>query len=169
MKVGLKQAEDIVKIAKRGVLAMRRTGMQFLQEWLTSYNRKPLVIGGARQVGKTWIVSNFAKMIGKKLIAVNLEKYPTLASVFSINEPQAIIERLSRALETAIDPKECILFIDEIQESPELFSKLRWFAEDMPELPVIAAGSLLEFVLGKSQLSMPVGRISYMYLEPNFI
>ena len=82
------------------------------------------------------------------------------------NDPHVMIQRLGRALEISIDPEKAILFIDEIQESPELFSRLRWFAEDMPELPVIAAGSLLEFVLGKQDFSMPVGRISYMYLEP---
>ncbi len=145
---------------------MQRTSMNFLQNWITSDNRKPLVIRGARQVGKTWLVRHFAKSIGKKLIEVNLEKHPKLASAFASNEPQIIIQRLRSDFETAINPKDCIVFIDEIQEAPELFSKLRWFAEDMPELPVIAAGSLLEFVLGKHEISMPVGRISYLYLEP---
>lgn len=145
---------------------MQRTCIPFLNEWLTSSNRKPLVIRGARQVGKTWLVRHFAQMQGKKLIEINLEKYPKLASAFSSNEPKTIIESLKLALETAIDPAKSILFIDEIQEIPELFSKLRWFFEDMPELPVIAAGSLLEFVLGRQDFSMPVGRISYMYLEP---
>jgi uncharacterized protein len=58
------------------------------------------------------------------------------------------------------------LFLDEIQAAPELFSKLRWFKEDVPELPVIAAGSLLEFALNKSKYAMPVGRITYFHLEP---
>jgi uncharacterized protein len=145
---------------------MQRTSMSFLRKWLASDDRKPLVIRGARQVGKTWLVRYFAQAIGKKLIEVNLEKYPKLASVFSSNEPHVILQRLGGAFEISIDPLESLLFIDEIQEAPELFSKLRWFAEDMPELPVVAAGSLLEFVLGKHDLSVPVGRISYMYLEP---
>lgn len=145
---------------------MYRTCISFLEKWLAADNRKPLVVRGARQVGKTWIVRHFAHSQGKKLIEVNLEKYPKLASVFFPNDPEVILERLRAAFETAIIPSECILFIDEIQEAPELFTKLRWFAEDMPELPVIAAGSLLEFVLGKQEFSMPVGRISYMYLEP---
>lgn len=105
-------------------------------------------------------------MQGKKLIEVNLEKHPKLASSFSSNEPSVIIQSLKLAFETEIDPLKCILFIDEIQEIPELFAKLRWFAEDMPELPVITAGSLLEFVLAEHDFSMPVGRINYMYLEP---
>lgn len=145
---------------------MYRTALDFLQKWLTSDNRKPLVIRGARQVGKTWLVRHFAHMQGKKLIEINLEKHPKLASSFSSNEPAVILQRLKADFETSINPANCILFIDEIQAAPELFPKLRWFAEDMPELPVIAAGSLLEFVLGKQEFSMPVGRISYMYLEP---
>lgn len=145
---------------------MDRTCLSFLQKWLSSDTRKPLVIRGARQVGKTWIVRHFAKQAGKKLIELNLEKHPKLASAFSSNEPTVILQRLRADFETSIDPSKCILFIDEIQAVPELFPKLRWFAEDMPELPVIAAGSLLEFVLGKQEFSMPVGRISYMYLEP---
>ncbi|MFI5343471.1 MAG: ATP-binding protein [Chlamydiales bacterium] len=145
---------------------MKRACLTFLNEWFSSSHRKPLVIRGARQVGKTWIVRYFAQSLGKKLIEINLEKYPKLASTFSSNDPHIVIQRLRSAFETSIIPSECILFIDEIQEVPDLFSKLRWFAEDMPELPVIAAGSLLEFVLGKQEFSMPVGRISYMYLEP---
>lgn len=145
---------------------MYRTALGFLNKWLISENRKPLVIRGARQVGKTWIVRYFAELQGKKLIEINLEKHPKLASSFSSNEPAVILQRLRADLETSIDPSNCILFIDEIQAVPELFPKLRWFAEDMPELPVLAAGSLLEFVLGNQEFSMPVGRISYMYLEP---
>ncbi|MBA2368998.1 MAG: ATP-binding protein [Candidatus Protochlamydia sp.] len=145
---------------------MRRTAINFLQKWFSSDNRKPLVIRGARQVGKTWLVRHFAKETGKKLIEINLEKYPRLASSFSSNEPGIILKSLSYDFETTIDPSKSILFIDEIQAVPELFAKLRWFAEDMPELAVISAGSLLEFVLGKQEFSMPVGRISYMYLEP---
>lgn len=145
---------------------MHRTCLAFLQNWLSSDTRKPLVIRGARQVGKTWIVRHFAKSQGKKLLEINLEKHPKLVSSFSSNEPAVILERLQADFETTIDPSKCILFIDEIQAAPELFPKLRWFAEDMPELPVIAAGSLLECILGKQEFSMPVGRISYMYLEP---
>ena len=66
----------------------------------------------------------------------------------------------------SIDPQSCLLFLDEIQAAPELLAKLRWFAEDFPQLPVIAAGSLLEFVLEKHTFSMPVGRIGYMHMEP---
>lgn len=145
---------------------MHRKAINFLQKWLIADNRKPLVIRGARQVGKTWLVRHFAQEKGRKLIEINLERFPKLAASFSSNEPSVVLKRLNADFETVIDPANCILFIDEIQAAPELIPKLRWFAEDLPELPVIAAGSLLEFVLGKKEFSMPVGRISYMFMEP---
>lgn len=145
---------------------MKRMALNYLQEWLVGYKRLPLVMRGARQVGKTWLVREFARVAGKKLIEINLERQTEMIAAFAINDPKEILAKLSTKLGTAIEPSNCILFIDEIQAAPEIFAKLRWFAEDMPELPVIAAGSLLEFVLGIYPMSMPVGRITYMYLEP---
>src|SRR5262245_30154135 len=101
---------------------MHRTVLGLLQNWFFSDYRKPLVIRGARQVGKTWLVRHFAKQTGKKLIEINLEKHPKLASSFSSNEPSVILKRLSYDFETSIDSLNCILFIDEIQAAPELFA-----------------------------------------------
>lgn len=145
---------------------MERKALAFLREWLDSSIRKPLVIRGARQVGKTYLVRQFAELSNKKLIEVNLEKKQHLAALFSSNEPSEIVLNLSSALETEINPENSLLFLDEIQAAPELLAKLRWFAEDMPQLPTIAAGSLLEFVLEDHTFSMPVGRINYMHMEP---
>lgn len=145
---------------------MKRMAMTFLNEWVTSSKRKPLVIRGARQVGKTWLVRDLASSRGLELIEVNLEKNPHLFSLFSSNDPHSIVRNLASTFEKSIEPERSLLFLDEIQAAPELLAKLRWFAEDMPELAVIAAGSLLDFVLKKHSMSMPVGRISYMYLEP---
>lgn len=124
---------------------MKRSCMPFLEDWLVAEDRKPLVIRGARQVGKTWLVRQLAKTNHKKLIEINLERFPKLEEAFESNEPSIILRRLSGVIDTSIDPLQCILFIDEIQQSPKLLVKLRWFAEEMPEMPVIAAGSLLEF------------------------
>lgn len=145
---------------------MERTREEFIEGWIRSTERKPLVIRGARQVGKTWLVRHFAKKQGLKLLEINLEKRPHLASLFSSNDPSQIMLNLSAALSTDIDIEKSILFLDEIQVVPELFAKLRWFAEDLPQLPVIVAGSLLEFLLKNHSFSMPVGRLSYMHLEP---
>ena len=85
---------------------------------------------------------------------------------FESNEPKTILLNLESTLNQSIVPEQTILFLDEIQAAPELFAKLRWFYEAMPELPVIAAGSLLEFLFTNHQFSMPVGRINYFFIEP---
>lgn len=145
---------------------MRRTCMTFLESWLKSSRRKPLIIRGARQVGKTWVVQHLAQSTGMKLVMFNFEKTPGYASLFKSNDPREIVRKIEERFSITIEPENTILFLDEIQAEPELIPKLRWFYEDMPELPVVAAGSLLEFVLGTYPMSMPVGRVSFMYLEP---
>ena len=145
---------------------MKRTLLEYLNTWLGSTDRKPLIIRGARQVGKTWLVRHFVEKSGLKLIELNFEKQPSYASLFNSNDPEQILLNLSTILNQKIDPQNCLLFLDEIQTVPHLFSKLRWFAEDLQQLAVISAGSLLDFVLAEHEFSMPVGRISYMHLEP---
>jgi predicted AAA+ superfamily ATPase len=145
---------------------MERISSSYLHNWVTSADRKPLVIRGARQVGKTWLVRNFAEKSQRKLIELNFEKQPSHVSLFQSNDPRQILLNLSAVYNQKIDPENCLLFFDEIQIAPQLLSKLRWFAEDLPQLPVVAAGSLLEFVLAEHSFSMPVGRINYMHLEP---
>lgn len=122
--------------------------------------------GEARQVGKTWLVRDFAHRHQLKLVELNFEKTPVLAYLFTGNKPAEILKNLESEFETAIDPETSLLFLDEIQAAPEMFAKLRWFKEDLEAMPVIAAGSLLEFALAKYTYSMPVGRISYFFLEP---
>ncbi len=145
---------------------MKRYLIDKLKDWLISSSRKPAVLRGARQVGKTWIVRELAHQTGKQLIELNFEKQRSLASHFESNTPSTILLNLEAALNKRILPADSILFLDEIQAAPELFAKLRWFYEDMPELPVITAGSLLEFILENHTFSMPVGRIQYFFIEP---
>lgn len=145
---------------------MQRSVMGFLEDWIVSNDRKPLIIRGARQVGKTWLVRSLAKKMNKQLIELNFEKQPQLASLFTSNSPEEILINIGATLNQHIQPDTSLLFLDEIQAAPEILSKLRWFSEFLPNLPVIAAGSLLEFVLEQHSFSMPVGRISYMHLEP---
>ena len=145
---------------------MKRYSAQYLQEWLTEKRRKPLVMRGARQVGKTWLVRNLAQQSKKQLIEINFEENPSLHLAFHSNDPQKIIRDLELKLDIKIDIHQSILFLDEIQVFPNLLSKLRWFYESMPLLPVIAAGSLLDFTLADHTFSMPVGRITYLHVEP---
>ncbi len=145
---------------------MRRTMLKHLANWLEQPNRKPLIIRGARQVGKTWLARRLAEAHKRQLIELNFEKQSTLASLFISNDINEILLNLQSHFGQPIDPKQSLLFLDEIQACPEMLAKLRWFAEDLPELPVIAAGSLLEFTLTDHTFSMPVGRINYIHLEP---
>lgn len=146
---------------------MKRYILAEMQQWLeNSSSRKPMVLRGARQVGKTWAVRALAKEMNRQLIELNFERQRDLAIHFASNDPKIILLHLESALNQTIIPNQAILFLDEIQAAPELLTKLRWFYELMPELAVIATGSLLEFVLEKHSFSMPVGRIQYFFIEP---
>ncbi|HEV3269687.1 MAG TPA: ATP-binding protein [Candidatus Rhabdochlamydia sp.] len=145
---------------------MKRDRTLFLVNWLNSRERKPLIIRGARQVGKTWLIRDLASTQERHLIELNFEKRPDLKSLFSSNDPKETLINIEASMGSKIEPSKTLLFLDEIQAAPHLLEKLRWFAEDMPELPVVAAGSLLDFTLAKHEFSIPVGRIGYMYLEP---
>jgi predicted AAA+ superfamily ATPase len=145
---------------------MIRFASEEFDHWLKSRNRKPMVLRGARQVGKTWLARDLAERQHLELIELNFERFPSLADLFFENNPKEILRNIEAELGIAINPRSSLLFLDEIQTAPQLLSKLRWFKEDMPDFPVIAAGSLLEFALNKKQYSMPVGRISYFHLEP---
>jgi len=145
---------------------MIRSAARELDQWLKNPSRKPMVLRGARQVGKTWLVRDLAERHNLQLIEINLERLPHLVGLFSENHPEAVLKNIEAEFSTPVNRKSSLLFLDEIQAAPELFSKLRWFKEDLPDLPVIAAGSLLDFALHKYRFSMPVGRITYFYLEP---
>ena len=145
---------------------MKRYASDYLDQWIREPNRKPLILRGARQVGKTWIVRDLAQRHGLKLVELNMERRPELADHFRSNDAPRAISDLSAELGTSIQPDTSLLFIDEVQATPQLLPFLRWFREDIPELPVIAAGSLLDFALRGHEFSMPVGRITYCYLEP---
>lgn len=145
---------------------MFRYSLTYLENWIHQPNRKPLVIRGARQVGKTWIVRELANKTKKNLIEINFERDPRIKSLFNSNDPLVIIRNLEVYFGKHIDPKSSLLFLDEIQDAPEIFAKLRWFYEELPQLPIVAAGSLLEFILQDHSFSIPVGRISYFHLEP---
>jgi hypothetical protein len=138
-----------------------------LGEWLKSDRRKPLVVRGARQVGKSTLVRQFALDNNLILHEINLERHPKLTDLFSTHDTGKIIKELQYICKKGpIEPEKGLLFLDEIQAVPVAIQTLRYFYEDLPQLPVIAAGSLLEFSLAKHSFSMPVGRIEYLFLGP---
>lgn len=145
---------------------MKRLIDDYLMAWAARTDRKPLVLRGARQTGKTWLINDFATRFAGGLAYVNLEREPDLEAAFAPADPRAIVGLLEARLRRAIVPGQALLFIDEIQAAPAVLAKLRWLAEELPALHVVAAGSLLDFVLADHTFSMPVGRISYGHLEP---
>ena len=145
---------------------MKRKAEEKLKEWIVSPRRKPLVLRGARQVGKSTLVQSFAREQSLVLNEINLERHRDLADVFATLDPAVICARLGAVLGRDVRTAGALLFLDEIQAVPEAIAALRYFYEEMPELPVVAAGSLLEFALAKHSFSMPVGRIEYLHLGP---
>jgi hypothetical protein len=143
---------------------MKRMAEKQVLEWKDSARRKPLIIRGARQVGKTWLVENFLAKHFDSFIKIDLEKRRDIHSYFDGNlDPKTILVYLE--LEAGrIIPGKTLLFFDEIQACPRAIMALRYFYEQMPELHVIAAGSLLEFAFG--EISIPVGRVQYLYMHP---
>lgn len=145
---------------------MQRDASRYLDSWLTRERRLPLIVRGARQVGKTWIVRDLAERHELDLVECNFERVPELAGCFTHADPRRVLSELELALDRRIDVDGALLFIDEVQAAGEVLASLRWFAEELPELPVVAAGSLLEFTLADHDFSMPVGRVGYLHLDP---
>jgi hypothetical protein len=125
-----------------------------------------LIIRGARQVGKSTLVRQLARLNGFSLLEINFERNPEYNEAFVSKDPVQIQTILSLMTGQKIVTGKTLLFFDEIQASPEALASLRYFYEEAPDLHVIAAGSLLEFTLEDAQFSMPVGRVEYMHLGP---
>ncbi|MCF6224242.1 MAG: AAA family ATPase [Flavobacteriaceae bacterium] len=143
----------------------KRHILHYLLEWKSHKNRKPLVLRGARQVGKTTLVEQFSKTY-KHSILINLEKPEHRRYFEDFDDVKIIIESLFLSNNiSSSEIKHTLLFLDEIQESPKAIQLLRYFYEELPELHVIAAGSLLEFAMHRVK-SFPVGRIEYLYMYP---
>ena len=145
---------------------MDRKQFEFLENWLAAPDRKPLILRGARQVGKSTLVRLFAERSERPLALVDLERHPDLAAAFSRNDPVHLLNVLEALPGIGAVGPDGLLFLDEIQSVPEAIAALRYFREDMSDLPVLAAGSLLDFALADRRLSMPVGRVSYLHMGP---
>ena len=146
---------------------LARKCLDYLKEWHSrKAGRKPLLIRGARQVGKTTLVRILAEELGAELIEINLERPWRFTSTLENLDPFLTIEAIEFEMSVDVDPGRSILFFDEAQACPEIFPALRYFYERTPQYCVIVTGSLLEFVLSKPDFSMPVGRIDFLHLSP---
>ncbi len=145
---------------------MKRFAMEKLIEWKNSKYRKPLIIRGARQVGKTWLMKEFGKQEFEKVAYVNFDQNTRMKGVF---EGDLNIERLILAISAetgiSIDKKNTLLIFDEVQEVPRALTSLKYFFENAPEYAIVAAGSLLGVALHQGT-SFPVGKVDFLDLYP---
>ena len=144
---------------------MKRHAIQKLTDWKNSPNRKPLIIRGARQVGKTWLMKEFGKSEYKRTIYINFELQDLMCEHFSADlNTQRIIEGLELTF-SKINPQETLIILDEIQECPKALTALKYFYENNPEYHIIAAGSLLGVAIHENT-SFPVGKVDFLDLYP---
>lgn len=142
---------------------MKRYAMNDLQNWKESKRRKPLVLLGARQVGKTWILEEFGKSFPDGFVIINFDKQPELHQFFqTTKDVRRIIQTLSIAVGKPITKNTLIIF-DEIQECEEALNSLKYFCEDAPEYYIASAGSLLGLMLAKG---FPVGKVDFLRMGP---
>lgn len=145
---------------------MERLSFKDLLDWKNKKNRKPLLVEGARQVGKTWLVKEFGKRCYKEVAYVNFEERKQLRNLFDEDfDMERILFAIKTATKTNMVPGETLIFLDEIQEAHEGLTALKYFAENAPEHHVITAGSLLGVELHR-KTSFPVGKIEFMVLRP---
>lgn len=145
---------------------MRRNAIDALVKWKNDAERKPMVLRGARQVGKTWLMKEFGKVHYENSVYFNFDEEDELRSVFEMNkDPHRIIELLSMISGQRISPETTLIIFDEIQECPEALNSLKYFKERAGEYHIIAAGSLLGTLLARPS-SYPVGMVNLLDISP---
>lgn len=145
---------------------MFRFAMKKLQNWKEKDNRKPLIIMGARQVGKTWLMKEFGKSFYKKVAYVSFYNNKRMNDVFQVDfDIKRILMNLNIETGVAITPEDTLIILDEIQEAPKVLESLKYFCEEAPEYHVVAAGSLLGVAIHDG-VSYPVGKVDILDLYP---
>ena len=148
------------------VIRLRRNAIHDLIQWKSSENRKPMVLKGARQVGKTWLMKEFGSRCYDHVVYFNFDEEDELKSIFETNKnPSRIIELLSMIAGEKIIPGETLVIFDEIQECPNALNSLKYFKEKANEYHIISAGSLLGTLLA-SPKSYPVGMVNLLDIYP---
>ena len=145
---------------------MYRQCIEDLKHWKTSKNRKPLIIEGARQVGKTWLMKEFGKQAYASVVYVNFDDNAAMRELFRQDlDPNRIIRGLELYTSQRIQPQDTLIIFDEVQEVPRALSSLKYFYENAPEYSIVCAGSLLGIALHQGT-SFPVGKVDFMRLYP---
>ena len=144
---------------------MERIAFEQLQKWKDNPNRKPLIVQGARQVGKTWLLKEFARRSYQNIAYISCENSPRMQKLFADYDTMRIIRGISALTDQTIIPGKTLIFIDEIQEIPKALSCLKYFCENQNEYHIVVAGSLLGVALHQGE-SFPVGKVDVISLYP---
>ena len=154
------------KVVQKNVNTMERIRYNLLIKWKNSKNRKPLIVNGARQVGKTWLLNEFAKREYKKKVIFSLDRHEKAREVFvNGGSVEQLLRALSALSNVDITPNDTLIILDEIQECPQALTALKYFCEDAPDIHIAVAGLLLGISLHK-QSSFPVGKVDIIRLYP---
>ena len=146
---------------------MYRDILNDLKQWKDKTRRKPLLLTGVRQCGKTYIVEEFAKNNFKSYVYINFEETQAVSEIFDYDfDVKRILTEFERIYKTKIVPGETLVFFDEIQECPKAITSLKYFCENVKELHLVCAGSLLGVAIKKENISFPVGKVNRMQLYP---
>lgn len=144
-------------------MEIKRDIIDKLKAWKESPRRKPLVLQGARQVGKSWVLKKFGKECFEDIVYINFDTMPSVKEDFKrTKEPQKLIKSMEMMIGRAISSESTLIILDEIQECNEALNSLKYFCEDAPKYAVVCAGSLLGVALNRSGASFPVGKVDFM-------
>lgn len=145
---------------------MYRTAIEKLQKWKENKRRKPLIIEGARQVGKTWLMKEFGKKAYADTVYINFDSNATMAELFASDlNTDRLVMGIELYIGRKIDPDSTLLIFDEVQEVPRALSSLKYFYENAPQYHIVCAGSLLGIALHEGT-SFPVGKVDFLQLYP---
>lgn len=146
---------------------IERDIIEDFKQWKDSTGRKPILLKGARQIGKSWAIEKFGKQYFKYCVKFDFDRQPELKSVFqTTKEPQRILKELALYSDQPIIPGDTLIIFDEIQECEEAFNSLKYFCEEASEYHVIAAGSLLGVAVKRKRMTVPVGKVKVMRMYP---
>lgn len=145
---------------------MERLALEKLIKWKNSPYRKPLIVKGVRQVGKTWLLKEFGKRFYENTVYFNFDENPDYKQFFTITKNvERILQNLTFAIGQKIEAEKTLIIFDEIQDCPEVLNALKYFCEDAPQYHVACAGSLLGIALAKPS-SFPVGKVDFLQIDP---
>ena len=148
-------------------MEIKRDIIDRLKAWKESPRRKPLVLQGARQVGKSWALKKFGEISFNNVVYINFDTMPSVKDDFKrTKEPQKLIKAMELMTGKPIPADSTLIIFDEIQECNEALNSLKYFCEDAPEYAIVCAGSLLGVALNRSGASFPVGKVDFMTLYP---